>query len=78
MKQHLTLHGAFILPHNEAICLKIDMEQRNCFFFLCQWQCLYASRSKHFHDVTDEKTLQCIQDVVSLLEKIKSKEVKWI
>ncbi|KAB5565899.1 hypothetical protein PHYPO_G00246800 [Pangasianodon hypophthalmus] len=33
-------------------------------------------RNKHFQDVTDEKSLQCIQDVVSLLEKIKNKEVR--
>lgn len=35
-----------------------------------------ANRNKHFQDVTDEKTLQCIQDVVSLLEKIKAREVE--
>lgn len=34
-----------------------------------------ANRNKHFQDVSDEKSLQCIQDVVSLLEKIKNKEV---
>ncbi|XP_047676024.1 polyamine deacetylase HDAC10 isoform X2 [Tachysurus fulvidraco] len=32
-------------------------------------------RKKHFQDLTDETSLQCIQDVVSLLEKIKNKEV---
>ncbi|TSK13485.1 Histone deacetylase 10 [Bagarius yarrelli] len=33
-------------------------------------------RNKHFQDVTDEKSLKCIQDVVSLWEKIKNKEVR--
>ncbi|XP_058264902.1 polyamine deacetylase HDAC10 isoform X1 [Hemibagrus wyckioides] len=33
-------------------------------------------RNKHFQDVTDEKSLQCIQDVISLLEKVKNKEVR--
>ncbi|KAK3526134.1 hypothetical protein QTP70_016109 [Hemibagrus guttatus] len=33
-------------------------------------------RNKHFQDMTDEKSLQCIQDVVSVLEKIKNKEVR--
>ncbi|XP_060770411.1 polyamine deacetylase HDAC10 isoform X2 [Neoarius graeffei] len=33
-------------------------------------------RNKHFQDITDKKFLQCIQDVVSLLEKIRNKEVR--
>ncbi|KAM9495781.1 polyamine deacetylase HDAC10-like isoform 1-T1 [Clarias gariepinus] len=33
-------------------------------------------RTKHFHDVTDEKSLQCIKNVVLLLEKIKNNEVR--
>ncbi|XP_046715305.1 polyamine deacetylase HDAC10 isoform X2 [Silurus meridionalis] len=33
-------------------------------------------RNKHFRDVTDEKSLQCCQDIVTILEKIKNKEVR--
>lgn len=33
------------------------------------------NRNRCFQDMTDDKALQCIQDVVSILEKIKNKEV---
>ncbi|KAI4897468.1 hypothetical protein NFI96_013345 [Prochilodus magdalenae] len=33
-------------------------------------------RNEHFQDMTDKKSLECLQNVVSVLEKIKNKEVR--